>query len=575
MKELSEQKRILIASALALVVITVWTIFLKPPAPKLPLTPPLEQPAQPLSPVVAPPAPPGAPAKAESAPKQAPTVSSRAAQHEQTTVVENGLYHVELSNRGAIVRSWQLKKYHDDSKPPKTLDLVHPEAAGQYGWPFSLQLEDLQLERAANSGLYEVTPAGATLEAPADVSLAWSDGHLAVTKHLRFNRTYIVEIETSVTLDGKPLGHGVAWRGGFGDVTSYKAAQQVQVFYSSAGKFQLLPFNKLGTQGATVTPVKRPGTFDYAGIEDKYFAAAFLPRVAGAGYLTLSDWMWERDVLVEGKPAKEPVAEMAAGSTAVGPLALRVFVGPKEYDDLKLIQPPLTELVQYGWMEFIALPLFYLLRWLHGFVHNWGWSIILLTVLINMVLFPLKMKSMRSMQKMQKVAPEMKAIQERYKKYSMRDPRKQEMQKEIMDLYAREGVSPMGGCLPMALQMPIWFGLYRMLGVTIELRHAPWFWWIRDLSAPDLYYILPIAMGITMYAMQKMTPTTTADPTQQRMMTLMPLMFGGMFIIFPVSSGLVLYILSSNIVGMLQQWYLNHTAPADLRPARGKGGKKK
>jgi YidC/Oxa1 family membrane protein insertase len=153
----------------------------------------------------------------------------------------------------------------------------------------------------------------------------------------------------------------------------------------------------------------------------------------------------------------------------------------------------------------------------------------------------------------------------------MRDPRKAEMNKEVMAVYQRERINPMGGCLPMLLQMPIWFGLYRMLGVTIELRHAPWLGWIRDLSARDQYYILPVLMAVTMYAMQKMTPTTAVtDPAQQRMMTLMPLMMGGMFVVFPVSSGLVLYILSSNLVGMAQQWYLNRTAPADAKPTRGK-----
>jgi YidC/Oxa1 family membrane protein insertase len=575
-KELSQETRVLIASALALIVITVWTIFLKPPMPPKPAEPASsQQPAQSQPSAGPPPASAQTPPTIAGSPAKPATIASRAASQEQTIVVENGLYHVELSNRGGVVRSWQLKRYKDDAKPPQTLDLVHGDTAKLFGWPFSITLDDPQLEAAANSGLYDVTPQSIRLEAPAKVTMEWSDGHLAVSKTIKFDSSYIVELETSVTLDGKPLPHGIAWRGGFGDVTGYKAAQQVQVFYSSAGKFNLLPYNKLGTPNAPGTPLHRSGTFDYAGIEDKYFSAAFLPHTAGAGYLTLTDWIHERDVVVDAKPAKEPVAEMAAGTTVAGPLQLRVFVGPKDFDNLKGIQPPLTELVQYGWLEVIALPLFYLLRWLHSLVPNYGWSIILLTILLNMVLFPLKMKSWRSMQKMQKVAPEQKAIQERYKKYSMRDPRKQEMQKEIMALYAREGINPMGGCLPMALQMPIWFGLYRMLGVNIELRHAAWLGWIRDLSAPDPFYILPIAMGITMYTMQKMTPTTSVDPAQQRMMTLMPLLFGGMFIIFPVSSGLVLYILSSNLVGMAQQWYLNRTAPADLKPSRGKNGKKK
>jgi YidC/Oxa1 family membrane protein insertase len=169
------------------------------------------------------------------------------------------------------------------------------------------------------------------------------------------------------------------------------------------------------------------------------------------------------------------------------------------------------------------------------------------------------------MQKMQKVMPEVKQIQDRYKKYPLKDPRRQQMNEEVMKVYRREGVNPMGGCLPMLLQMPIWIALYQMLNAAIELRHAPWFWWIKDLSAKDPYYILPVLMAVTMYLSQKMMPATSADPAQQRMMQMMPIIFGGMFIIIPVSSGLVLYILTSNVIGMAQQWYLNRTAP----PANG------
>jgi YidC/Oxa1 family membrane protein insertase len=190
------------------------------------------------------------------------------------------------------------------------------------------------------------------------------------------------------------------------------------------------------------------------------------------------------------------------------------------------------------------------------------------------VLFPLKVKSFRSMQKMQRVMPEIKQIQAKYKKYGMRDPRKQEEQKEIMAVWKREGVNPMGGCLPMLLQMPIWIGLYQMLWSAIELRHAPWILWIQDLSSRDPYFVLPVVMALTMWLMQKMTPTTATDPMQQRMMALMPIMFGGMFVIIPIASGLVLYILTSNVVGIAQQWYLLRTAPQP-EPRMSKKSKKK
>jgi len=188
-----------------------------------------------------------------------------------------------------------------------------------------------------------------------------------------------------------------------------------------------------------------------------------------------------------------------------------------------------------------------------------------------MLLYPLKAKSTRSMQRMQKVAPEIRSIQDRYKKYSMRDPRKAKMNEEVMAVYSREGINPIGGCLPQLIQMPIWFGLYEMLTVTIELRQAPWMLWIHDLSARDPYYILPVLMAITMYIAQKMTPMPSTDPAQARMMTLMPLMFGGMFIVFPIASGLALYIFSSYLVNMAQQWYLNRTMPVTVP----KGAKKK
>ncbi len=568
MKELSPERRALLAAALSLLVIMAWAFLYKPkpqpapqkPAPQAATSQTTATPAAPVRPAVS---------AAQSIPGGWPV---KADTQEKTAVVENGLYRVEFSNRGAVVRSWRLKKYLDDAKPPRTLDLVHRDAAQQTGgWPFSLLLDDPQLEKVANSALFVATPASLALEAPAQIEFEWSDGHLAVWKRLKFDRgNYIVGLETSVTLDGKPLAHGVAWRGGFGDTTVYQAAEHVQVFSSADGKLHSVPHKNLAVPGEPAQR-RQAGTADYAGVEDTYFAAAFLPPSGTSGGLAVWQWKLEREVVQEGKPAKEPVAEVAAGVPAAGPISLRVFVGPKDLDELKKVTPPLSDLIQFGYLEFIAAPLFYLLEWIHRYVPNYGWAIILMTVLINMVLFPLKIKSWRSMQKMQKVAPEVKAIQERYKKYSMRDPRKAEMNKEVMAVYQREGINPMGGCLPMVLQMPIWFGLYRMLGVTIELRHAPWVFWIRDLSARDPYYILPVLMAVTMYVMQKMTPTTTADPTQQRMMNWMPLMFGGMFIVFPVSSGLVLYILSSNLVGMAQQWYLNRTKPAEATPARGKG----
>ena len=579
-KEMSTEMRSLLAAVLCLIVIAAWSLIYKPPQ---------EPPAKPAA-VAGSPAPPVPAAAAPSAPgapksaAPAAPVTMRAASAETSIVIESDLYHVEISNRGGVVRSWQLKKFSDDNKPPRTLDLVHPDAARQSGsWPFSIALDDAQQESAANNGLYEITSggapaaAGAVLNAPAEITLAWSDGHLEVTKQLKFNPSYIVDVRTTATMDGTPLRTGLAWSGGFGDSTAYRAAAQTQIFTSAGGKFNTLAAKNLGKPGQTTVRAPVAGTFDFAGIQDLYFAAAFLPPFNARGDIaeipmTVTGWTYPHETTVNGKTETEIVPQVAVGLAAPGALDLRVYAGPKSIDGLKATRPPLNSLVQFGWWGFIAEPLFYSLMWLHKYVSNYGWAIVLITVAINMVMFPLKVKSMRAMQKMQKVAPEVKAIQEKYKKYSMRDPRKADMNKEVMAVYSREGINPLGSCWPTVIQMPIWFGLYRMLANTIELRHTPWFGWIHDLSAHDPYFILPAVMAVSMYFMQKMTPTPGMDPAQAKMMAVTPLIFGGMFALYP--SGLSVYILTSNIVGIGQQWYLYRTAPPPPKPSRGPGKKK-
>ena len=559
MKELPNEARALIAFVLSLVVLIIWGHFYKPP---LPPKPPQTQTAQHPGPGA------NQPSTVAAAPA-VPAVAAKAGTQEKTIVIESDLYRVELSNRGGVVRSWQLKKYTDDQN--HILDLVNQKAAQQLGgWPFSVALEDAKLEALANSALFDVNPAEPTLRAPAEIDFEWSDGRLAVTKRLKFAQSYLMEAEVSVELDGKPLPATLAWRGGFGDINVFQAAQQVNVFYSANGKLTLLPTKKLGVPDHPEELYQQPGTMAYTGIEDKFFAAAFLPNGPALAF-----WHWarQREVFVNDKSTQELVPEMATGSPAPGPLSVRVYVGPKDLNQLGALHPPLEELVQFGWFGVIAKPLLEILKWIYRYVPNYGWAIVILTLAINMALFPLKVKQWHSMKRMQKVAPQIEAIKQRYAKYSMSDPRKKKMNEEMMALYKEEGINPVGGCLPMLLQMPVWFALYRMLGSAIELRHAPWILWIHDLSGRDPFYILTILMALTMWLMQKMTPVTTVDPAQQKMMVMMPLMFGAMFFIFPVSCGLVLYILTQNVVGIGQQWYLNRTEPL---PVKGKsGGKKK
>jgi YidC/Oxa1 family membrane protein insertase len=581
----SPELRIFAASLLSMAVIIVWLKYFGP-------KPPVNQP-QAKNPAVSAPAPaPSDGGKPDShmtaavaanaaAPGSEPgiaaePVSAKSDTQERTIVIENDLYRIELSNRGAVAKSWQLKKYTDDAKPPRTLDVVHPKTSEQIGgWPLAVALDDPQLQSAANAALYQMTPGSAEVVSPTDVDFSWSDGHLAVTKHFHFEHSYVAKVEVSAKLDGKPLKAGVAWLGGFGDLTVANPANwdSVQTYYSEGGKISTFLPKKLDGPDKWGNGVWLGGK-DFTGLEDRYFTAAFLPiNGAAPGTLETRYWKVSETAQVGGQDTQEPVTEVATASS--GPTtALRVFVGPKDYDDLKKMTPPLHGLVNFGWLEFISDPLFHGLKWLHTYIPNWGWAIVVMTLIINMVLFPLRISSYRTTLKMQRVAPEIKAINDRYKKYSLRDPRQQEKNKEVMAVYQREGINPVGGCFQMFLQMPIWFGLNTALRYAIEMRHARWFGWITDLSARDPYYVLPVMMGLSMYLVSRMTPMTSTDPQQQMMMKIMPITMAGIFMISPISSGLAVYILTSSVVGIGQQWYLNrtHPVPEPAKIVRGKKG---
>ncbi len=575
MSEMSDQARGVIFVVIALAILFLWSHYF---SPSVPPSQKGKQETQAVAPSQTPASPeqPATPA-AHTKPAAAHNTPVLRAANENPIVVDSTLYRIVLSNRGGLVKSWKLKKYLDDEKPPRPLDLVNAEASQELGWPFSLMLSDTELESRVNTELYQysATTRGGTpapdqtqFEAPVSIGFHFSDGHLEVTKKLNFNQDYQLTVEVSVSLDGKELPAAIAWRGGFGDKEVYRGSQLVNVFHNQGGKLTLLPYKKLGVSGNQSQPALQPGPLEYAGTEDQYFAAAFIPD--GMADLSLWDWTQNHNTMVNGKQEAQPIAEAAVGSVQPVPLQMRMYVGPKDLALLSKVQPSLEALINFSWTGVIAKPLLFILQWLHRYIPNYGWAIIVLTLIINFAAFPLKMKSWRSMQRMQKVAPEVRAIQDRYKKYSMSDPRKKKMNEEIMAIYQREGINPMGSCLPMIIQMPIWWALWRVLTGAIELRHAPWILWIHDLSLKDPYYILPISMAITMYLMTKMTPQTTVDPAQQKMMGLMPLMFAAFF--FTLSSGLNLYMFTSNLVGVGQQYYLNRTQPL---PSNSKFKKKK
>lgn len=227
------------------------------------------------------------------------------------------------------------------------------------------------------------------------------------------------------------------------------------------------------------------------------------------------------------------------------------YIGPKNYQILKSLYEPLGNVVEYGLISFFAKPLFWLLEILYKFCQNWGWAIVLLTIVVRLVLFPLSYKGMIGMQKLKDLAPEMKEIQIKYKS----DPQK--MQKHMMELYRKHGANPLGGCLPLLLQIPVFFAIYKVLYGAVELKSAPWIAWIHDLSAIDPYYVLPIIMGVTMYISQILTPSSFTDPMQEKVFKLLPLFFTLFFVIFPFPAGLVLYWSVNNVISIFQQMLIN------------------
>ena len=322
---------------------------------------------------------------------------------------------------------------------------------------------------------------------------------------------------------------------------------------------------------STVLSIADRGDYSFAGIQDTYFTAVFLGRQGGATEIdTFSDY-------VPNTPGgkEEPFVGMAVGDGAASRFSL--YVGPKDTEILESVDPRLKTVIDWGWFGLIAKPLFYALRWTdRNVAHNYGWSIVLVTIVINLLLLPLRFSSLKSSRKMQALAPQIKAINDKYKNISLRDPRKAEQNQEVMDLYKKHGVNPVGGCLPMLPQIPILYAFYTVLRVAIEMRGAHWLW-VTDLSQPEQLpiHVLPLTLIVTQFLVQKMTPNPTPDPSQAKMMMFMPLVFGFMFYNF--QAGLVLYWLTGNLVGIVQQWAMNRLGPAPPPPVEvaKPAGKKK
>lgn len=573
---IGENKRIFVAFGLTLLIILIWRPLMtrlgyapSNPEPETPVN------SAPQNPGGSAPSSPSASAPAETAtPAAAGSHSVKPAKHvpapalvpiegkqAEDVVVENDVYRITFNTQGAVIKSWILKKYTDAHDKP--LDLVNDEAAPQLGWPMEVALPDSAEAGKLNHAVYTVEPApgaGTPLQAPVKLTFTYSDGETEVKKTFSFEHSYEVDASVSAETRAGPQPVGVEWTAGFGDYSlgPKTLSSNSQAVYDVGGDVTKVKESKLkGPQSVS-------GALEYAGLEDHYFVDIFLPRSPGDVF-KISRQSWKPANWTE-KELPSPF-EVDLSSASSQPLTFGLFVAPKDLDLLKSVNPPLDNLIEFGVFKILAEPLFLGLRYIDDhWVRNYGWAIVILTVLINLALFPIKIKGIHLAQKQQKVAPIVKRIQEKYKQYKINDPRKQKMNQEVMEVYKQYGINPVAGCLPMVLQMPLIYAFYEVLETVVELRHAPWFGCVHDLSAPDACYLfgihlalLPTLMIVSMFVMQVMTPMGATDPTQKKMMYVMPLLFGTIFYRLP--SGVVLYYMTANLVGIAQQLIINRFIP--------------
>ena len=495
------------------------------------------------------------PPAAEATPPAAAAVEMPGEVHgdkEETVAVDTDLCRVVFSNKGAVVKSWALKDYKDHEG--KLLELVNPAALAKIPAPFSIEFRSQKPTTDPNTALYKLDRNGNNL------TFEFSDGRLDVKKTFEFGKdSYLARVTSQVSQNGVMLPHQLEWRGGFGDETiNNPAVAQHALLYDPNAPRKWGIFNdelqKKDAGSAKGGPVTSSGQYTFAGVEDSYFAGVFIPE--GASSLELTTYSDQ----IPNKDGKE-TAQVGAAVGGEGFNSFELYMGPKDLEILKRVNPKLELVVDWGKFAIIAKPLFEVLKWTAGKVDgNYGWAIILVTIAINTVLFPLKITSMKSSKKMQSIQPQIAAINAKYKGLSLNDPKKADQNTEIMALYKENGVNPAGGCLPMLLQLPFFFAFYAVLGVAIQLRGAHWLW-VTDLSQVESLpiHVLPIILVATQFLTQRMTPSPGMDPSQAKMMMVMPLVLGYMF--YFQMSGLVVYWLTGNVVGIAQQWILNRGTP--------------
>ena len=529
------EKRLLLAFVLSAVIFAVWSLLFPPPTP-----PPAPSPTPPAAPPLAAETPSAAVA-AEPAPPPGPdTPGSQEPEQvvvgvaEERVALDNGLVAVELTNRGAAIASFQLPGYRGDEG--EELDLVqtidHPDR--------SLPLQIVTAE-GPDERLYVVERVSSRR-----VVFRWADGSGSgaekAVELAEGGYGLDVEIRTFGALRGAAVSVGTGLRDLGPTERDNRLSRWGDVVILADGELEEHRRAKL-KQSFVVAPQ----VLSYAGFQDTYFLSILRP-ITGVS-----------EVRVNRLEYQDPMADDDAELAVAAEILLRpradelvgeLLGAPKEYDLLQEIGGGVEQTLDFGVFGPISVLFLKALWWIYGLVGNYGIAIILLTVAIRLLLFPLMHSSTVSMRKMQKLQPKIKDIQAKYKKKKQDPQARAKMNQEMMALYKQEGVNPMGGCLPMLVQLPILWALYKLFLNAIELRHAPFMLWIQDLSAKDPYSITPILMTATMWLQQRLAPQA-GDPPQQRIMRMLPLVFGIMFLQFP--SGLVLYWLTNNVLTIIQQ----------------------
>jgi YidC/Oxa1 family membrane protein insertase len=517
---------------------------------------------------------------APSAPTSA-TTPQIAASLETDTTIENEFYKIVFTNRGGQVKSWTLKKSFDSAGKP--LDLVQQQAAARFGLPLSLFTYEPALTTQLNDALYQVSYGGAQpsatgmLLAPTSITFHYSAGGIDAVKTFSFDTSYVINIETEVKRDGVPVRALVAWPAGLGDMeelhqTSMLGGQVPTPSYF-AWSIDGHPDTQVAAKVSGNNTQDQP--YQYAAVIDLYFAAAFMPQAPErATVVTLHN-----AIQLPGDPSDPnskktniDVLGLAIGDTS-GDTRLRLYTGPKATEILSSIHtigadgkadgPGLESLIQYGsWLGVIAKPLYLALRFLRNLfgagAYSWGWAIVLFTVAFNLAFMPLRFMMMKSSLKMMRIQPKVDAIRKRYANLKMNDPKKNEMNAEIMALYKEEGVNMYGSCLPMLPQLPLFYGFFSVLRNAVELRQAHWFW-LPDLSHPDPTHVLPIVIIISMFLTQYITPSPGMDPMQRRMMAFIMPIFMGSFL-WHYASGLALYWATGNVLNLILQIGINQSS---------------